>query len=191
MGKLIAAFFRKGSEWAASEGLAMDLSFLEQQAGSGGGANLRHGAGFEGVSGISEASIDGAPEGLMMPPGGDVRICLPLSQARPSHTAQRSALPAPFPSPSFCVRTFTRCVRRAPLSNVAEGRHCSIGRALPPPPAPQRCSPVFKQCFNLSKAFAWGRGGGNGRAPAPVLQWEFGCAVRGLICCDGGVCCPP
>ena len=51
----------------------MDLSFLEQDSyAAGGGANLRHGAGLEGVSGISEASIDGAPEGLMMPPGGDV-----------------------------------------------------------------------------------------------------------------------
>ena len=43
----------------------MDLSFLDQASYSPAGRGLQ-------VSGISEASIDGAPDMLVMPPGGDV-----------------------------------------------------------------------------------------------------------------------
>ena len=43
----------------------MDLSFLDQASYTPGSRALQ-------VSGISEASIDGAPDMLVMPPGGDV-----------------------------------------------------------------------------------------------------------------------
>ena len=57
----------------------MDLSFLETQSYSTAPAS-----GFAGVGEqhMSEAAIDGAPDGLMMPPGDDVRAPFSCSPFR-------------------------------------------------------------------------------------------------------------